>query len=132
MTVLAEHRADIKTTLTEADDAPAGFRAFEYVGESLAPPCAAVVPAEPYLRGPSRVDDIPFGRAVVGIDVLLISGREDAKQAAKLADELLEFAWRTLRPKFNVRTASRPGIITISGAKFIGSVLTIEQLTEEP
>lgn len=130
--MLTEIRTEIKTAL-EADAAkPAGFRAFEYVGESLAPPCAAIVPADPYMRGPSKIDEIPFGRVSVAIDVLLISAREDAATAAELTDDLIEYAYRVLVESYDVREVSRPGVITVSGAKYIGSVLSITQLTEEP
>lgn len=130
--MLTEKRTEIKTALEGGVDKPTGFRAFEYIGETLTPPCAAIVPAEPYLRPPSAADRIPFGRVRVGIDVLLISARENAAKAARLTDELIEFAHRTLRDDYDVTGVSRPGVITVSGAKFIGSVLSIEQLTEEP
>lgn len=132
--MLTEKRTEIKTALEDGAGKPAGFEAYEYVGEVLSAPCACIVPAEPYMRGPSRLDDIPFGRAQLGIDVLLISGREDAAKAAQLQDELIEFAWHELRRVDGIRVTgvSRPGVITVSGAKYIGSVLSIEQLTEEP
>lgn len=135
--MLTEQRTEIKEALEagvvdgEPIAKPVGFKAYEYIGEALGPPCAAIVPAEPYLRRPQRGDGVPFGRLHLGIDVLLISARDDAATAAAATDELIEYAWRVLQP-FDVRSASRPGVVTISGAKFIGSVLKIEQLTEEP
>lgn len=129
--MLTEQRTAIKAALEAGADKPAGFKAFEYMGEVLAPPCAAIVPAEPYLRGPDRAEGIPFGRMFLGIDVLLISAREDAKAAARATDELIEYAVGELQP-FGVKRVSRPGVVTISGAKYIGSVVTIEQLTERP
>lgn len=140
--MLTEARTAIKAALEagvivdgvpDPSTIPAGFKAYEYVGELLAPPCAAVVPAEPYVSKPDGAGTtIPFRRLLLGIDVLLISARDDAAKAAELTDELIEYAYRVLRPSFDVRRISRPGIVTISGAKFIGSVVTIEQLTEEP
>lgn len=132
--MLTEHRTAIKTALEAGSGKPQGFRAFEYVGESLDPPCAAIVPAEPYLRAPDANEKIPFRRVVLGIDVLLISSREDAAKAAQLQDDLIEFAYRVLHVDgdYTVARVSRPGVITVSGSKFVGSVLSIEQLTEEP
>jgi hypothetical protein len=130
--VLTEKRTEIKTALDDGEGKPEGFRSFEYIGETLEPPCAAIVPAEPYIRPPSATERVPFRHVQLGIDVLLISARDDQKKAAQATDELIEFAYRVLNPQFTVRSVSRPGVITISGAKFIGSVLSIEQLTEEP
>lgn len=130
--MLTEKRTEIKTALEGGAGKPAGFRAFEYIGEALEPPCAAIVPAEPYIRPPSALDKIPFRHVQVGIDVLLISARDNAAKAAQSTDDLIEYAYRVLNPQFTVRSVSRPGVVTVSGAKFIGSVLSIEQLTEEP
>ena len=132
--MLTEKRTEIKTALEAGAEKPAGFRAFEYIGETLEPPCAAIVPAEPYIRPPSATEGVPWRQVQVGIDVLLISAREDAAKAAQLTDDLIEYAYRVLhvQGEFSVRGVSRPGVITVSGAKYIGSVLSIEQLTEEP
>lgn len=136
--MLTEKRTEIKAALEagivdgEPIEKPVGFRAFEYVGESLVPPCAAVVPAEPYIRPPSQVDGIPWGQVRLGIDVLLLSARLDEKTAAQLIDQVIEYAYRVLNEGFDVRGVSRPGVVTISGSKYIGSVLTIEQTTKEP
>lgn len=130
--MLTELRTAIKTDLEAGDGKPVGFRAFEYVGESLSPPCAAIVPAEPYVRPPSRDEAIPFGQVKVGIDVLLLSASADAATAAAATDELIEFAWRALDRNHDIRSVSRPGVVTVSGSKFIGSVLSIERTTEEP
>lgn len=132
--MLTEKRTEVKTALEAGVGKPTGFKAFEYIGETLTPPCAAIVPAEPYLQPPAATEKVPFRKVQVGIDVLLISAREDAAKAAKLTDELIEFAYRVLHVdgEYSVRRVSRPGVITVSGAKYIGSVLSIEQLTEEP
>ena len=132
--MLTEARTAVKTDLESGTGKPEGFRAFEYIGESLTPPCAAVVPAEPYLRPPSEVERIPFRHVRVDIDVLLLAARADAKTAAASMDTLIEFAYAALKPSKTrtIRSVSRPGVITVSGSKFIGSVLKIEELTEEP
>lgn len=134
--MLTEQRAAIKAALESGDDKPTGFRAFEYQGEAYNPPCALVVPADPYVTGPAPGRDIPFRKVQLGIDVLLLVPRNDAKQEAKSIDGLIEYAFRELNAidGLNVRTVSRPIVLTdkVSGSKFVGSVLSIEQLTEEP
>lgn len=136
--MLTEKRDAIKHDLeTVPDDwdgppKPAGFRAFEYVGETITPPCAAVIPAEPYLQYPDGNAKIPFRHVRLRIDVLLLSTRETSKTAAALTDQLIEWASARLSPNYDITAVSRPGVVTISGSKFVGSVLSIEELTEAP
>lgn len=126
--MLAAQRAAIAADLTTA-----GIKALGYVGEVITPPCALVVPAEPYLRKPAAGAGIPFRRVKVGIDVLLLVPRDGgAKAAAELIDDLIEDAYRALNPNHDISTASRPGVVTVSGSKYLGSVLSIEALSEEP
>ena len=131
--MLTEQRTAIRQALENGAGKPAGFRAFEYVGETLEPPCAAIVPANPYIQPPQGLGDkTPFRKVQLGIDVLLLSALADAKKAAELTDQLIEYAYAVLRPLYDVKRVSRPGVVTVSAAKFIGAVLSIEQLTEEP
>ena len=126
--MLTEIRGDVAAKLNEA-----GVRAVEYVGETITPPCAAVVPAQPYMRWPTPGSrDIPFGHVNVGIDVLLVSHRESNKKAAVLVDRMIEDAVGALSPHYDLTRVSQPGRVELSGAKFIGAVITIEHTTEEP
>lgn len=122
---------ELRTSITDALEG-AGIKAFGYVGEALSPPCAVVVPSNPYFRRPDGTRAIPFRKVLVGVDVLLLVPRGDAKAEAKAIDDLLESAYRALNPNHDIGTAARPGVVTVSGSKFIGSVLSIEALTEEP
>ena len=113
-----------------------GMRAFEYLGETLNPPCVAVVPSEPYIRFPNGDGTLPFGKVAVGVDVLLLAGTQAAKSTAAKCDEMIAQAIGILRPDdgpvFDVRAVSRPRVVIYSDSKFVGSVLTIEEVTEEP
>ncbi len=95
------------------------------------PPCAAVVPHQPYLRWPRPGEQIPFGHLVVSIDVLLIAGRETSKKVADQMDKLIWDAAKAL-DDYDTTQVSSPGVVTLNSAKFIGSVLTIEETTREP
>lgn len=113
----------------KAGDVPA----FEYVGEAINPPCAAVVPAEPYMRWQNGDRTVPFGHVAVGVDVLLLAATQTAKGAAAAVDALIEEALAALdAADITPTSVSRPGVVTLSGSKFIGSVLSIEEITEEP
>lgn len=123
---------------TRARDAlkAAGIASFEYVGEALTPPCAVVVPGEPYFTRRSVDASIPFRKVRVGADVLLLVPRGEAKAEADAMDDLIQRAYAALNPldDLAIGTVSRPGVITIrtSGSKFVGSVISIEALAEEP
>lgn len=126
--MLAARRAAVTADLTAA-----GIKALDYIGEVITPPCALVVPSEPYVQAPGEGRPIPFRRVGVGLDVLLLVPREGgAKAAADLIDDLIEDAFRALKTKHTLGSVSRPGVVTISGSKYVGSVLSIEALAEEP
>lgn len=127
--MLAELRASIKADLIAGD-----VKALDYLGEEITPPCALVVPGEPYLQRPNGDERIPFRKVRASVDVMLLVSRETgAKSAAKAIDELIEAAYAALKHNHTIRSASRPGVVTtVSGSKFVGSVLSIEALAEEP
>lgn len=125
--MLTEKRAAVKEDLVAGD-----VKALDYLGEAITPPCAVVVPGEPYMRAPGEGRPIPFGRVQVGIDVLLLVPRGEKKTEAKAIDDLIEASYRALNTNHTIRTVSRPGVVTVSGSKFVGSVLSIEALAEEP
>lgn len=130
--MLTELRTEINDALKAGENMPAGFTTYEYVAEGVTPPCGVVVPAQSYIRKPGpQYPDIPFGHVGVGIDVLLLTTREAAKTEAALADQIIEASLRALR-KYRIIGVSQPGVVTLSGSKFIGSVLSIEEITEEP
>lgn len=114
-----------------ADLIAGGVQTRPYTSENVEPPCAAVVPAQPYLRRPSGDEGAIFGMTRVGFDVLLLSQIVEAKKTAELADELLSQAWEALAA-WRPREASQPAEIELSGSKFMGSVITIEHDTKEP
>lgn len=120
----------LRTDVT-ADLAAAGIRAVEYIGETITPPCAVVVPGQPYIVQPSRGSGIPFGHVQVNVDVLLLVAREAAKTAAERIDQLVEDAFGAL-DEHDVVQVTRPAEVTLRGAKFIGASLSIQLVTEEP
>lgn len=110
-----------------------GIKAIDYTSEVITPPSAAVVPGQPYLTWGD--DGSTFSEPVlVHIDVLLIVSREVNKKAAKDVDELVTKALGALlaEPSYDVTEVSQPGVVNLSGSKFMGSVITIQQSTEEP
>ena len=123
---LTSLRTDVAADLTAA-----GVRSVEYVGETITPPCAVVVPGQPYIVQPSRSNGIPFGHVLVRVDVLLLVGNEAARSAAERIDQLVETAYAALEDR-DVTQVSRPGIVPLNGAKFVGSTITIEDVTEAP
>ena len=124
--MLTQLRTEVAAALTGA-----GIRAVEYVGETITPPCAVVVPGQPYLVWPTRTNGIPFGHVQVNVDVLLLVAPEAAKSAASRIDQLVEDALGAL-DEHDVVSASRPGEVTLRGTKLVGAALTIQQITEEP
>lgn len=114
-----------------ADLVEAGIATRPYTSENLEPPCAAVVPSQPYLRRPTGDELAVFGITRVGFDVLLLSPIVEAKKTAEVADALLSQAWAALKG-WGPREASQPAEIEVSGSKFMGSVITIEHDTKEP
>lgn len=127
--MLAELRKAVRDDLAAGD-----VKAFDYLGEALTPPCAVVVPAEPYLRTPKGApgEPVPFRKVLAGIDVLLLVPRGEAKAEAAAMDQLVESAYVALKQNHEIGAVSRPGVVTVSGSKFVGSVLSIEALAEEP
>lgn len=64
--------------------------------------------------------------------LLLVPREGGEKAAAALIDDLIEDAYRALNQNHDIKAASRPGVVTVSGSKYVGSVLSIEALAEEP
>ena len=115
-----------------ADLLAGGIATLPYTAENVTPPCAAVVPSQPYLRRPTGDADLAvFGVTRVGFDVLLLSQIVEAKTTAELADALLSKAWAALAG-WKPREASQPAEIEVHGSKFMGSVISIEHDTKEP
>lgn len=119
MTTLSDLRALVVTALNTGD-----IPAADYVGETITPPCAAVVPSEPYMELMPSGGRIPFGTWEVGTDVLLISHRATAKQQASLMDDLILKALAAL-DEFDVQTVSRPGVIKLQGASFMATAIRV-------
>lgn len=114
-----------------ADMAAVGITTRVYTAESMTPPCASVVPADPYLRRPIGEDAAVFGMTRVGFDVLLLTHIVEAKKTAELAGKLQSDAWGALA-KWKPLRASQPAEIEINNTKFMGSVIEIEHDTKEP
>lgn len=115
-----------------ADLIAAGISTRPYTSENLEPPCASVVPADPYFRRPTPGEDAAtFGMTRVGFDVLLLTQIVEAKKTAELAGALLEEAWAALA-QWRPLEARQPAEIELSESKFMGSVITIQHDTKEP
>lgn len=128
MTIAFEElRPGIEEALKAAD-----FRTTSYIGEALSPPCACVIPGTPYMAWVPPSREIPFGCIVARIDVLLVSHREAAKKSAALIEEQILKAVKALQEDYDIKTVSQPRVVTLSGAKFVAAVLTIEETVKEP
>ena len=130
MTAL-ELRTQVAQALTDA-----GIRAKSYKTETLTPPCAVVVPGQPYILPPAPGRDIPFGCHLVRIDVLVVAGPESAKAVEDRMDQLITTALEALDAR-DVVSVSRPGLTPLSttsstkpAPKFVAAVITIEEVTE--
>lgn len=109
-----------------------GFeRAYEYVADTITPPCAVVVPGQPYVEQRPGTQGFTFGELSVTVDVLLVAARDINKKNAAKVDDLVELGLAALKDREVVRV-SRPDIATLSGIKYLGSVLTINETTEAP
>lgn len=118
MMTLSDTRDSVMTALRDA-----GVRAVEYTSAAATPPCAAVVPGQPYLSWGERSDPAAFFEPMrVRLDVLLLSPQTgDAKADAKHADDLIQQAVRALlAAKIEPVRVSRPGQLTIEN---VGTVL---------
>lgn len=124
---LTADRAAIAAELTAG-----GVRAFEYVDTVVEPPCAVVVPGQPFLDvpGPSRTD-VGFGCMLETIDVLVLAQRDVNRESAQQMDDLIVDALTALTDRDVVRV-SRPDVVTLNGVKYLGSVLTIEEIRRAP
>lgn len=123
---LAEDRDEITKALDDG-----GIKALPYTSEDITPPCAAVVPSQPYLRRESGTAGAVFGTMRVGFDVLLLSPLLEAKKTADVMDDLISDAFAALG-EFDIREVSQPAEIQLSGSKYLGAVITIEHDTKEP
>jgi hypothetical protein len=119
--MLTEFREGIATALTAG-----GVKAASYVGELVTPPCAVVVPSEPYMELMPRQERVPFGTYQIAVDVLVISGLSTAKTQAAGMDDLLEKALAAIDDKYDVQSVTRPGVITLKGAKHLASTIRVE------
>ena len=118
---------DFREGVTAALNA-GGVKAAEYIGETVRAPGACVVPADPYIEPGGRGTDLPFGMSAVALDVLVVSGLMTAKKQAKAMDDLIEEALTALdEGEYDVRSVSRPGVITLKGAKYLASVIRVEE-----
>lgn len=122
--MLLELRQGVTAALNAAD-----VTAVEYVGEVVPAPGAVVVPADPYLTAGGPGTDLPFGMTAVSLDVLLLSGLMTAKKQATAMDELIEKAVTAL-DGFDVRSVTRPGVITLKGAKYLACTVRVEEATK--
>lgn len=129
MTGLTAIREEVAERLTAA-----GIKARVYIGEAITPPCAVVVPGQPYVDArPNRGDQTFGGMVLVNVDVLILGGVESAKHVAATVDDLTEKAWAALAPHFDIRHVTRPGTLPpIKGTKYVGAALRLEQFTQEP
>ncbi len=116
-----------------ADLTTAGITAYDYTSTSPRPPCASVVPAQPYVRKPTG--DEPgaavFGVVRAGFDVLLMTAIDTPAKTSQRIDALIWQAWAALRG-WRPSEVSRPAEIEVSGSKFMGAVITITHDTKEP
>lgn len=119
---------ELRTAVTEALNT-GGVSAVEYVGEVITAPGAVVVPADPYLTAGGPGTDLPFGMTAVELDVLLLSGLMTAKKQATAMDELIEKAVTAL-DEFDVRSVTRPGVITLKGAKYLACTVRVQEATK--
>jgi hypothetical protein len=120
--VLTQFRAGVAEALEGG-----GVKAKEYVGELVTPPCAVVVPSEPYLELMPAQQRVPFGTYRLAVDVLVISGLSTAKTQADAMDALLEKALTALDAEYDVQSVTRPGVITLKGAKYLASTIRVEE-----
>lgn len=120
-----------------ADLVAGGVKTLPYTAEAMDPPCASVVPSEPYLRKATGNDVNPVvfaGMVRLGFDVLLLVAQAEAKATAKAIDDLIWQAWGAL-DGWNRIEVAQPAEITpkeLAGSVFLGSVITIEHDTKGP
>lgn len=126
---LKELRAEIATAITGAD---ASLKSIPYVSENITPPVAVVVPGRPYLsQRQDVIEPLTFGATRVRHDVLLVLARDGAKRDADAMDDLLDKAWAALDElDHDGIEAARPDVVTLSGSKFLASVITIQHDTK--
>lgn len=119
-----------------ADDLEAGgIVARPYTSEVLSPPCAFVVPGQPYLDDKSGRVDVSFTGTLLRLDVLLLVGEADPAPQASTVDELVERAFGLLDQRQDVVRVTRPGVIQPDPTRedrYVGAVLSLETITDRP
>lgn len=119
LNTLTELRTQVKDVLTTA-----GLKASDYVPETISPPIALVIPAEPYVTlGEGRN---PFGHYSVGIHVLLIGPKGTNKTAAEKVDSMILDTMSALED-WEITEVTQPGEVVLKGIAYMGSVVTLTQ-----
>lgn len=128
-----------RQTIADELDA-AGIVARPYTSDVLTPPCAFVVPGQPYLNSTSDRADVMVGEVLVTLDVLLLVGEADPAPSANAIDQLVGLAFAVLDQWHHVTRVTRPGVVTpdpdpdpdAERTSYVGAVLTIETVIDRP
>lgn len=113
-------RAEVVAALSAAD-----IKAVDYIGETMTPPVAAVVPGDPYLDS----EGATFGHTNVNLLILLIGGKGTNKAAASQIDSLIATALDAL-DDWDITEVAQPGLVNLNGSNYLGSVITISSETK--
>lgn len=122
MNALTDLRTEITDALTEA-----GIKAAEYVQESIVPPVAVVIPADPYITLPGGKH--PFGEYNVSINVLIIGGKGTNRTSARKIDSMIISVLDAL-DDWDITEVTAPQEMNLKGIVFMGAVVTLETNTK--
>lgn len=120
MSALTDVRTAIVAVLTSA-----GFKSVEYVGETIVPPVAVVVPGNPYID--PEAENVEFGHVAVNTNVLIIGSRGTNKTQASEIDGLVWDAYIALADAgYDLGEVASPGQVQLNGSVFIGAVISVQ------
>lgn len=114
---LATHRATVSAALTAA-----GLQAFDHLPDRLAPPCAVIAGADPYLTS----EGAPFGSVRMRLEVRLVTRPGANEQVITDLDALIEDAIAALdTTTWAVEEVSQPYNLVAGSASYLTTTLTI-------
>lgn len=120
MSVFKTAREDFKAKLEEL-----GLRVYTYEEDNPKPPCAIVIPADPYYR-PLGGEKTMSAYWTIGLNIVLIGQKGTKPAHTDFLDDALERVILAVEPFGSISPISRPGSVELSDGEYFGVVIEFE------